>query len=500
MIKWIKQNKIEILFFLIIIFLSAFLRFYHLPEYMTFLGDEGRDALIIKQILIEHNLPFIGPPTSVGNIYLGPLYYYMMAVSMAIFWLNPVAAAGMVALIGVLTVALIYYLGRSWFGPKAAIVSAFLYSVSPVNIIYSRSSWNPNPAPFFTLLIILGIWKARQTHDFRWLGLTGAALAAALQMHYLTLILLPVVSILWLYELFQKQQKYKYFLLGTILFLLGFFAVMLPLVLFDLRHNFMNYRAITTLFRGENQAIGFNFLSSLANIPTIYFSKLIMRYIGAGNYLITIGAALGTVASLLIAVRSKQIKDRWPYFALGTWIILGLVGLSFYHQSIYDHYLGFLNPAPFLLLGGLVGVVKRKRETILILLMVVVIGFFNLQKNPLLLTPNNQLKRTQNIAHFIINESQNKPFNFALIAKNNYDAAYQYYLDLYGYKPKVVPSEITDQLFVVCEDAVCNPVGHPKYEIAGFGWVKIDRQYEVEGLKIYKLVENPEGRKFKANH
>ena len=107
---------------------------------MTFLGDEGRDALMIKRILVEWDIPLIGPPTSVGNMYLGPLYYYMMAIPMSISWLNPIAAAAQVALIGVLTVGLLYYLVRQWFGKIPAILVSFLYAISPVTIIYSRSS------------------------------------------------------------------------------------------------------------------------------------------------------------------------------------------------------------------------------------------------------------------------------------------------------------------------------------------------------------------------
>src|SRR3990167_4395549 len=147
MITWIKNNRLEFILILLILLIAAFLRFYRLPEYMTFLGDEGRDAIVIKEILVDHDFPLLGPVTSIGNMYLGPLYYYMMAVPMAIFWLNPVAAAGMVAIITTAAVGLIYYLGKSWFGFWAGVLSSFLYAISPVNINYGRSSWNPNPAP-----------------------------------------------------------------------------------------------------------------------------------------------------------------------------------------------------------------------------------------------------------------------------------------------------------------------------------------------------------------
>ena len=138
--RWIKHNKVEFLFALFIILLALSLRLYRIDEYMTFLGDEGRDMLIMQKIWVEKDIPFIGPPTSVGNMYLGPLYYYMMAIPTGIFWMNPVSASVMVALIGTLTVGFIYYLSRIWFGKIAAFISALLYALSPVAITYSKSS------------------------------------------------------------------------------------------------------------------------------------------------------------------------------------------------------------------------------------------------------------------------------------------------------------------------------------------------------------------------
>ena len=44
-----KERKKILLLFLLLI--GAFLRFYRLPELMTYLGDEGRDMLIVKDII-----------------------------------------------------------------------------------------------------------------------------------------------------------------------------------------------------------------------------------------------------------------------------------------------------------------------------------------------------------------------------------------------------------------------------------------------------------------
>lgn len=494
---WWKLKDQKCLFILLvgILLLATYLRFYKLSEYMTFLGDEGRDAIVIRNMLIDHHFPLIGPPTSVGNIYLGPLYYYMMAISMTIFWLNPVAAAGMNAFLGVMTVVLIYYLGKAWFGRVAGLVSAYLYAISPVTIIYSRSSWNPNPAPFFALLAVFGFYKAKKTGNFLWLILTGAMIAAAIQMHYLALILIPILTILWLLGVLIVHLpgvRMRYVVGGTTGGILAFLAVMSPLVWFDLRHNFLNYRAVTELL-SSGSAVKADIFTNVARVPGIYFYNLIGRYMAAENFYLTLIVSV-LVLGLLI------YKFSWIKLMLGVWLLIGLFGMSFYQQSIYDHYLGFMNPVPFLLLGAILiytSDVLSKMKWLVnggVIILLIALTVVNLQKNPLLRPPNNQLKRTQEVAKFIISKTAGEDFNFALLAQRNYDSAYQFYLDRYGHKPKMVPFDITKQLFVVCEDPVCDPTHSPKYEVAAFGWSKVDWMQEFYGVKIYKLVHNPTGK------
>jgi hypothetical protein len=62
------------------------------------------------------------------------------------------------------------------------------------------------------------------------------------------------------------------------------------------------------------------------------------------------------------------------------------------------------------------------------------------------------LTKTQAVMRTILEESQGKPFNVELaVGDGNYDAAYRYYLDIWGMKTTSVWDQITDQLFVVKE-------------------------------------------------
>ena len=79
--------------FLLLLF-GVFLRFWRLEGFVTFLGDQGRDAIVIRRILTGEHFPAIGAPTSIGQVYLGPFYYYFIAPWLLLFNFNPLFSKG----------------------------------------------------------------------------------------------------------------------------------------------------------------------------------------------------------------------------------------------------------------------------------------------------------------------------------------------------------------------------------------------------------------------
>src|SRR3972149_11757908 len=101
--KWIKENRREAAILALILLVGAYFRLYRIDEYMTFLGDEGRDALVVRRLLVNADPILVGPGTSIGNMYLGPIYYYLMAPALFLANFSPVGPSIMVALFGIAT-------------------------------------------------------------------------------------------------------------------------------------------------------------------------------------------------------------------------------------------------------------------------------------------------------------------------------------------------------------------------------------------------------------
>ena len=103
------KNRLKIAYILLLFILALgfLLRIYKIKDYIVFLGDEGRDALVTYGIL-HGDLTLLGPTSSVGGFFLGPIYYYMISPFLWLWGFDPVGPAVMVVLFGIATILLVY--------------------------------------------------------------------------------------------------------------------------------------------------------------------------------------------------------------------------------------------------------------------------------------------------------------------------------------------------------------------------------------------------------
>ena len=498
LLDWVKNNKKESYPLIALLLVATFLRLYRIDEYLPFLGDEGRDVRVVSRFLTDFDLMFIGPRTSIGDMYLGPLYYYLIAPFLWIWNFSPTGPAVFVGILGTATVALVWITAREWFGKVAAFSSAVLYSVSPLIIDFSRHSWNPNIMPFFALLCVYSIWRIWQRQEYKWLIILGTSFAFVAQSHYLGLLLIPTLGIVWLLSLFKVRntKRLKNFLVFSFLGISIFALLMSPLLLFDVKHNWQNTLSLKKFFFERQSTVSAKPWNAIPLLWPFWSDSIIKRFLLAQK---EITAVAVTLASLFfwagyIWKKQKESQKLSAHFILGLWVLLGLLGMGLLKQNIYDHYFGFLFPAPFLITGAVSqGLWERKPNLRWLLLIAIsTLVVHNLMNNPLKNPPQRQMDRVQEIDSKIIQESKGKPFNFGLIAKRNYEEGYLYFFEQWNAQvkeidPQNMQNTLTEQLFVVCEDPICEPINNPKAEIANFGWAKIEQEWEVRGFKLFKL-------------
>ncbi len=311
-------------------------------------------------------------------------------------------------------------------------------------------------------------------------------------MHYLGLLLLPTLGLFWLLTLISLNKTKdlnakKLFLRFSCFGFLIFLILMSPLALFDLKHQGTNFKAFQAFFSDRQTTVNLNPVRSDRFIPVINMT--------ISDLILARQRIEAPLASLLLALLSALVffkkKSKNSLKLLFVWLGFALLGLGIYKQHVYIHYMGFIYPAIYLLMGVIFSFLLEKKLLLKLIsfLLLLYLIYLNLINSPTFGSPNRQLQRTEQAVDLIIKEAKGQPFNFGLIAKQNYDESYRYFLE--NKKADLVRGEdkIVDKLFVICEDGdTCQPEGNPAYQVAIFGPSHIVGQWQIDYLKIYRLV------------
>jgi len=197
-------------------------------------------------------------------------------------------------------------------------------------------------------------------------------------------------------------------------------------------------------------------------------------------------------------IRNKNSTKLPALKIILLWISGAILSFGFYRGIIYDYYFGTVFAAPFLITAFLVSILWKlnKLGKVATIILILFLSYASFNKSPFRIAPNNMLKNTKEISQFIYDKTNGKPYNFALITGQNSDHAYRYFLEVWGHPPLTIENpvidpdrkSVTSQLLVICEEKKCQPLGHPLWEIAGFGRAEIVGEWPVSTIKVYRLI------------
>lgn len=449
-----------------------------------FLSDQGRDALIVRKIATFENLPLIGAPSSVGQVYLGPFYYYLITPFLPLFNWNPVGLAFGVALIAIVGTLLAYQVIKTKFGAEIGITFLILSVFSFTLIHFSRFSWNPNPLPYFGFFSLFFL--------YRWLKeprvldglLFGIMFGLTIQLHYLAVLLFVPVIIFFVSEMIHNKNRLLY-LFHLPIPVTAFVAAISPLVLFDIRHDFLNYRQLIKLFTEGGLSTEASYMDRLGETIQGFIASAVQIELP-----LTTATALFLLFIVAAILGTKKIKSR--LFAIQIVAVLTyIIGFAYLGSPRHAHYYGPIFLSFFFVLGTLPFLIKRKDLAMMAAsALVFIFIYFNISKYYFFTSePNHQVEHSKKVATFLYEQIGNKPFNIATWPVDFGEDTYLYFLETMGARAADRSQlEITEQMFVICAQEPCLVIDSPSWNISMFGDAKIAEEWDIEGLKIYKLV------------
>ncbi len=491
----IKQRikKMSVIEWILVVLLlgGGFLRLWNFRNTLEFLGDQGRDVIVASRIFRDHDLVLIGPVTSTGDMYLGPLYYYFMVPFLFLSFPNPIGPAYAVAALSILTIFLMYQLGKEIVGQKAAILGAFFFAFSSVAVRFARFSWNPNPAPLLSIIFIWALCRARLKSHWYFV-LAAACIAILIQLHYVALLTVPMAGLVWLAEAFKLRQKAsmaKRFLAATLVSLLLFVASLAPLIAFDIRHDYLNFNSLKSFIADsqdplEAQSISEKIATTLKETHGRSLHIFFEVSIGKQRTLNTV-LLIGVLAALVIMLTKKKNEWRDGLRLLFLIYVVSVLGLSFYRGSVFDHYISFLFPATFLIFGSvLTWISQHKLGKLLAIILIGIFLGWNIPRYPLR-TLGWTVDEMQQTSQTVLDRVKpGEKYNVILLSesKDIYGQNYQYFLHASD-KPPVRLEQLGEasKLFIIDEQRLPIDVTQmPIYEIVVFPNKKPTEVYTIQ--------------------
>ena len=393
---------------ILLVGLGVWLRLVRLRELFHFTYDEEIIAFVGKRMWINGHIPLIGGVTP-QHVHLAPYFYWFSGLILGLGRLSPLiwgVAAAMLAGMGMLV---LYQTGRSLFNKRVGLVAVIFYAFSFYQNIFDRHYWGLIFAGLVSLSCLYSLQQIlRGRILFAWV--LGLALAFGLHTDPSTLIVLIfAITIFLIYikkpQLFGLSESDKHLQIGkSIKIIIGILLIsLLPLVVFDLKHNFSNIRGfgqyIQELKMGKQGVIRTTPLSSVLFLPqtlarTMYVfgdQDLAKQYAYCPQYAqgrleaVPSAVIFGVLALFIYLIYEYQTKSK-DKSSLG--LVLALffatyVGIILYgvaaRGDLFDHYLAALFPIFYISLAYLVVQLSRKSKWISVSIVTVFI-VFNLPK------------------------------------------------------------------------------------------------------------------------
>lgn len=421
-----------LLLLFLILAAAAVVRLYRLPELTFFGGDEAHHAGVVRSMLLDGRPALLGPGSSVGGFSRGPAYYYLLLPA---FWLgagDPAAGAIFVALADIVTVSLLFLVGRSVSGPATGLVAAALWAASSLTIGFARFMWNPQLVPLFELLVIYALVRLRS--DDRFLLLLVPAWVMAWQLHDQALLLVPsiFVALAWQRPRIRPRWAAAAVLLGGL--------VLAPFLVYEAGHGFENIRAMIDVALRRGGASPNAGLGPLDRLAAVWQS---LDGLLPAPEPFRAGLILLVVAGVVVAVIRAPRDPRAA--VLLVWA-LAVVPYAFWPGRPSPQYVIILYALPFLAIGLTFDALWRWRPSVAavggIALAIVCLG--NLASVLAGIAGaelrSGSLATMKAVAATIAEGASGRPFAVRLLSRSEgldaYAEPYRYLLELQGAPPE----------------------------------------------------------------
>ncbi len=322
--------------------------------------DQGEHFMAVKRIVIDGKPTLIGTESGgIGGLFQGPGWYWLLAIPFAVSRGDPYAAMVLMFLLSLVVILLPILAFKKSPGAIVAILVAWVLALSPELTKHARFIWPPFVIPSLTSLVLVCLWQGINGKKYYF---PMATFLVGSMYHFEVATAATLLLALALYAPLAWRRR---IIDGKILIAAGCSALFsfLPMLLFDLRHDFLNTRGIVNLFVSKNLP-PFSYENILANHREI-FSRIVSQTLPIPP------EALGALILLMVVgwclyLRNQRIPhtQRAYVFFLGTFPVALFAVFLFYRNHLWEWWLYDVSVILSFLVGFLLAFWLREKRWI----------------------------------------------------------------------------------------------------------------------------------------
>lgn len=381
---------------------GALIRFLFPSDWLTFDYDQEVLWTAAHKVVTEGKLTLIGQEMSVGGIFMGPGLVYSLVPVVLVSSGNPQGMIVWVAVVYLVTSAAYFWAVSSWFGRTAALCTLALYAFSPSLILYDRLLAPSTLLLAHALVLLYGIDTIAQGKQRGFL-ITGIGLGIGMHITFVWLFALILVA----FVLVRQRKLLTYSKIAALL--VPWMVFLLPLVLFEFRHEFLIAKRLGSFFFEQSTAILPSRLLLLGSIAVTEAGRVVTT---------TYPLPVGITAWVLIVFVWVRMYATQPsrMLLISSWLLLPSFLFLLYPRHIPEYY---LTPAtalyPVFLGAAFSLLLKLKHGLILVgfvLLFIAVNGAreISVHKNPFSLSVKQEA-----VSH-IVEHASGRPYHIDFVA------------------------------------------------------------------------------------
>jgi len=427
------RKRLYLILFIVAAVSFFFFRFFNLDKRILFDWDQETLSFQLKKILVEHRPILIGHrATDVTGFYFGPYFEYLFVPFYFFSRLHPIGLLPFIIVINAVLFMVSFYVIKKLFNRDISLVFLIFWALNPLLIVYDITVWAPILIPVGIMLTWFILWRLYNKPSYLNFLSLGMVLGFFSQIHSL-FFFSDLFAAVFIIVAFVLIKNFKQQIFPKLMTLGGAFIIFLaPLVVFDLRHQFLNSK----LFLGY-------FANRVQGTPHVYdslqvFSNFVKPLIFSNNLFLGGLFYLAIMVILIYLVKTKKKFYKIFYLtSLIVWVITALVYFR-YTRRPSEYY--FLYLYPIIVIALLDFFYKLKKQLLIILCFI----FFVFNFKDLTAVTNSYPRglsyKDKTIK--ILKENMNgRPYNLAYGIPWYLETGYSYLLDYYGMKPTGKPTD-----------------------------------------------------------